>query len=443
MWQIATPGDWNLEVVEATLRNPSNKDEIFKKIFVRKGSLIMLTTIASSILRDPEAFESAVISFLTKMIEDCNINTEIPCQVDVTLHILNANEVNVSCKLPNIHIEDKVVQTEDTDYEHQTRIEKHWNECEIFDVAFLNSDNQREIEWIQNISTVLKAKYDITCAIPTQNYLYGFPLKHRLFQYLNKCQAVILTVTEANYAQYESYMDDKMSLIIVELDYISEIRRKLWKFPYINCTTCEHLWFPRLIDTLKTKLPDHLRKKIQNVKDEQDEHCDKCKSALMTAVYHKVELRNYTGFRKQLFVIFCGSLIDDAWILNFLNQKTEFMKPYTIYHWYKTLKSQFTEETSSKVFVCVSPNIHKCRLIGEYVNYLVNDNTITVHLIKIATAEIPKFLGHLPNCIDATTMDQKELAHKLFPPPAAKILDHMDQQYSQEPELLDSKCIIQ
>lgn len=52
----------------------------------------MLTTITASILSDSEAFEAAVVSFLTKMIEDCDINTEVPGRVDVTLHILSANE---------------------------------------------------------------------------------------------------------------------------------------------------------------------------------------------------------------------------------------------------------------------------------------------------------------------------------------------------------------
>ncbi|CAG2254400.1 unnamed protein product [Mytilus edulis] len=92
LWQIATPKDWNLEAVEATLRNPSNKDDQFKKKFVRKGSLIMLTTILASILSDSEAFESAIMSFLTKMIEDCDIKTETPGRLEVRLHLLDANE---------------------------------------------------------------------------------------------------------------------------------------------------------------------------------------------------------------------------------------------------------------------------------------------------------------------------------------------------------------
>ncbi|XP_063405802.1 uncharacterized protein LOC134689760 [Mytilus trossulus] len=100
LWQIATPEHWNLEAVEATLRSPSQKAEPFKIKFVKKGSLIMLTTIAASVLGDSKEFETAVMSFLTKMIEDCGINTEIPSRVDVKLHILNANEVSISCELP-------------------------------------------------------------------------------------------------------------------------------------------------------------------------------------------------------------------------------------------------------------------------------------------------------------------------------------------------------
>lgn len=92
LWQIATPENWDLEAVEAYLKDPSNKDETFKMKFVRKGSLIMLTTIKASILRDPEAFEAAVISFLAKIIEDCDINKKIPGLVDARLHILNATE---------------------------------------------------------------------------------------------------------------------------------------------------------------------------------------------------------------------------------------------------------------------------------------------------------------------------------------------------------------
>lgn len=80
---------------------------------------------------------------------------------------------------------------------------KHWNESDKFDLAFLNFDNQRENEWVQMVSKVLKAKFDIKCAIPSKDYLFGFPLKKRMLQYLKKFQAVILTVTEENRQQYQ------------------------------------------------------------------------------------------------------------------------------------------------------------------------------------------------------------------------------------------------
>lgn len=134
-------------------------------------------------------------------------------------------------------------------------MKKHWNETEKFDLAFLNSDSQREIEWIQKTSEVLKAKYDLKCAVPSNDYLFGLPLKDKLLRYLDKFQAVILTVTKENHKQYKGYMDNDISLIVVELDYISKIRTKFWELPYINCTICEHQWFPRLINILKTKLP--------------------------------------------------------------------------------------------------------------------------------------------------------------------------------------------
>lgn len=114
---------------------------------------------------------------------------------------------------------------------------------------------KKKKRWVHNISKLLKAQYDITCAIPAKDYLYGFPLKSRLIQYLKKFKVIILTVTKANYADYYDYIESDMPIIAVELDYISHIRWTLWDCPYINCTTCQHLWLPRLVHTLKSKLP--------------------------------------------------------------------------------------------------------------------------------------------------------------------------------------------
>ncbi|XP_071144027.1 uncharacterized protein [Mytilus edulis] len=267
LWQISTPEDCDLEAVVATLRRLSQKDELFKIKFVRKGSLIMLTTIAASVLRDANVFEAAVMSFLTKMIEDCDINTEIRSRVDVKIHILNANEVSISCELPHVDLR----QPNSGDKKHLLHTEK-------FDVAFLNGDDEKEIEWVQSMSTKLKTKYDIQCSILAKDYLNGFPLQRRLGLYLSKFQAVIVTLTKENYKQYEFYITDDMPVIAVELDYLNEIGSSLRKHPFINCTTCEHLWFPRLIDILKNKLPDYSGKALEKEKDEIIKDCEKCKN---------------------------------------------------------------------------------------------------------------------------------------------------------------------
>ncbi|CAG2237321.1 unnamed protein product [Mytilus edulis] len=230
LWQLGTPQHWNLDAVEAILSNPVRKDETFKMKFVKKGSLIMLTTIAASVLSNSEAFEAAIFSFLTKVIEDCDINTEIPGRVDVTLHILNDNE----------------------------GIPSKMTEFEKCDVAFLNGDDEQEIEWVHNMSSQLKAKFDLNCAILAKDCLNGFPLRKSLGKYFDICQAVIVTLTKDNYGQYDFYVADDMPVIAVELDYVNEIRLNLRKCPYIDCTTCEDLWFPQFIDIIKVKLPGEL-----------------------------------------------------------------------------------------------------------------------------------------------------------------------------------------
>lgn len=136
----------------------------------------------------------------------------------------------------------------------------------------------------------------------------------------------------------------------------------------------------------------------------------------MTAVYHRVDIRINTDYNTRRLVIFCGSLNDEAWIMDFLNQKTKCMKPYGIFLWERALESHFYAGHYSKVCVCVSPNLQKCPSIGEYVNGLGKNTTITLYLLKIEQSDTPRFLGQLPNLIDATTINKKELAHKLFPP---------------------------
>lgn len=134
---------------------------------------------------------------------------------------------------------------------------KKWNQSKTFHLAFLNGDDDREIEWVQKASKMIEAKFEIKCAIPGKDFLYGFPLKKKLCMQFELLSAVITTVTNNNYKQFAHFIDQNTNkpLVCVELDYVMRVPEELWQRPYINCTTCEHLWFPRLIDTLETELP--------------------------------------------------------------------------------------------------------------------------------------------------------------------------------------------
>ncbi|CAC5417728.1 unnamed protein product [Mytilus coruscus] len=232
------------------------------------------------------------------------------------------------------------------------------------------------------MSTKLKTKFDINCAILAKDYLNGFPLRKSLGLYFNKFQAVILSLTKENHGHYDFYIEDDMPVIAVELDYVNEIRLNLRKCQYINCTTCEHLWFPRLIDIVKTKLPE------------------------TTAVYHGFELRK--GFHK-LRLILCGSLTDEAWILNLLYQMTNFTEPYRIATWNKSVGTLFPFITNA-VLVLNSPSLQKCKQINEH--YF--DKTITLYCITIAPAKRPHFNRFVDCYIDAKSMHYKDLADEIF-----------------------------
>lgn len=97
MWQLTTPTGWDLEEVIATLKDATIQDAtlqegLVKVKYVKKGSLIIMTAITANILNDQKAFETAVKSFLNKIVDVCHINTKVKAQVDIRLHILNQNE---------------------------------------------------------------------------------------------------------------------------------------------------------------------------------------------------------------------------------------------------------------------------------------------------------------------------------------------------------------
>lgn len=94
LWQLATPANWNPKEIEQILNESQErfKDLPMKIKFVRNGSLVLMTTIAAKDLKESTTFQNAVKAFLTRMVEVCNIDTTIKCNVDVTLHILKSDE---------------------------------------------------------------------------------------------------------------------------------------------------------------------------------------------------------------------------------------------------------------------------------------------------------------------------------------------------------------
>lgn len=92
LWQMATPQGWDIEEVEAKLKDPAFQGEMVKIKFVKRGSLIIMTTISTWILNDQKTFETAIKTFLDKLIEVCQIDTKVHAQVVIRLHILDPNE---------------------------------------------------------------------------------------------------------------------------------------------------------------------------------------------------------------------------------------------------------------------------------------------------------------------------------------------------------------
>ncbi|XP_052063937.1 uncharacterized protein LOC127703939 [Mytilus californianus] len=122
LWQMATPQGWDIEEVEAKLKDPTFEGEVVKTKFVKKGSLIIMTTISASILNDQKAFETAIKSFLDKLVEVCHIDTKVHAQVDIRLHILDPNEVKLIFKVPktSVQMENKLSQTDMTTMDIET-----------------------------------------------------------------------------------------------------------------------------------------------------------------------------------------------------------------------------------------------------------------------------------------------------------------------------------
>ena len=87
-WKLATSDTWNVSKIKKTLEHLSGSlEQWFEIEFVYIGSLVIRTIVPEDILSNYDDFKSAVRSFLAKIVEVCQLDTDTPTVVKVDLSI--------------------------------------------------------------------------------------------------------------------------------------------------------------------------------------------------------------------------------------------------------------------------------------------------------------------------------------------------------------------
>ena len=87
-WKLATPDTWNVSEMKKALQNVSCLiKQWFEIEFVYIGSLVIRTIVPEHILSNYDDFKSAMRSFLAKIVEVCQLDTDTPTVVKVDLNI--------------------------------------------------------------------------------------------------------------------------------------------------------------------------------------------------------------------------------------------------------------------------------------------------------------------------------------------------------------------
>ena len=89
-WKLAIPDTWNASEIKRTLQNYSclfMYNHWFEIESVYIGSLVIRTIVPEHILSNYDDFKSAVRSFLAKIVEVCQLDTDTPTVVKVDLSI--------------------------------------------------------------------------------------------------------------------------------------------------------------------------------------------------------------------------------------------------------------------------------------------------------------------------------------------------------------------
>ena len=87
-WKLATPDTWNVSKIKDTLQKYCLfRLGCFEIEGVDIGSLVIRTIVPEHILSNYDDFKSAVRSFLAKIVEVCQLDTDTPKVVKVDLNI--------------------------------------------------------------------------------------------------------------------------------------------------------------------------------------------------------------------------------------------------------------------------------------------------------------------------------------------------------------------
>ncbi|VDI28997.1 Hypothetical predicted protein [Mytilus galloprovincialis] len=104
LWKFANPGSWDMEKVVKTLRSVSALlKEWFEIEFVYVGSLVIETTILESIVVDEHTFVSAIKSFISTIVDLCDLDYPTRQIIDVLLDVQNFPHVTASLNYPSLN----------------------------------------------------------------------------------------------------------------------------------------------------------------------------------------------------------------------------------------------------------------------------------------------------------------------------------------------------
>lgn len=127
------------------------------------------------------------------------------------------------------------------------------------------------------------------------------------------------------------------------------------------------------------------------------------------SVYHQIQVQK--GLDEMRFTL-CGSIMDEAWILNFLHQLTNFTEPYLISSWKKSFAEPFTF-TISNLFFLISPNCLKCYELQAYALSNLRQKRLAYSNLMIDTVVVPSSCREFSDVIDVSSMNQKEIAKEI------------------------------